>query len=239
MKLEPFQRPLLPASKNILALCFLAQTGINGFILILVLFSSFRINTIAQRKTTFAQMVNGETVVISEKDQYWRYPNTIKKFVSNWTSLTFDWDDKLAGTNLQDKGVAVENTQLVTTNTWFGSLLLEPQFGKTIVKTIAELTPPGVFTGNVRSTALITYQSEPREIGRGLWQVDQIATRLLIDRQTGKDERIAFNRTFTVEATEIPTTPLKDSAPLVEQKIYEARSAGLQIIKIEPYTPVQ
>lgn len=232
MKVQRDSAPLLPESRNLIALCFLGLTAFNGLILILVMFTSVRINTIAQKRTTFAQLVNGQTLAISEKDRYWRYPSVIQKLVKDWTTLTFSWDNKLPGSGEIDKGVKVEGNSTVTTNSWFASLLLEPEFGKASLKEIAKLTPSSVFSGNIRSVAIVSYLSEPREIRPGEWEVDQIATRLLINRSTGQEERIPFNRTFTLRAVEIPQSPLENDAPLVEQKIYEIRNAGLEITKM-------
>lgn len=89
MKIKRFQTPLLPASKNLLALCFVALTGFNALIFVFILFVSFRINILAARKTTFVQLVNGETLVVSERDRYWRYPSVIQNTVRTWTELTF------------------------------------------------------------------------------------------------------------------------------------------------------
>lgn len=237
MKIQRFYAPLLPESRNLLALCFLGLTAFNGLSFILVMFTAFRVNTIATRKTTFVQLINGETISVTEKDRYWRYPAVIQKLVSDWTTLTFSWDNTIAGTSEKDKGVRVDGGKMVTTNTWFASLLMEPEFGKASLKKLALLTPSTVFSGQIRSTAIISYLSEPREIRTGEWEVDLVATRLIIDRNTGRDERIPFNRTFTIKAVEIPRSPLGTSAPLIEQKIYEIRSSGLEITKITEFTP--
>ena len=128
----------------------------------------------------------------------------IQKVVSDWTTLTFNWDEKIPGTNEPDQGVRVGNNKWIPTNAWFASLLLESEFAKASLLKVAELVPPALFSGQIRSTTIISYLSEPREIRPGEWEVDLVATRVLIDRTTGKDERIPFNRTFTLQAVEIP-----------------------------------
>jgi hypothetical protein len=125
----------------------------------------------------------------------------------------------------------------IPTTAWFASLLLEPEFAKASLPKIAELVPTSVFTGQIRSTTIISYLSEPRAVRLGEWEIDMVATRILVDRTTGRDERIPFNRTFTVQAVEIPRSPLGKDAPLVEQKIYEMRSSGLQIIRMVEFNP--
>lgn len=237
MKIKRAHTPLLPESRSILVLCFLLLTAFNGLTLIFVMFSAFKINKVAERKVTFAQLVNGQTLAVTEKKRYWRYQSVIHKVVSDWTTLTFSWDDQLAGSNKTDPGVSVGSNSTVTTNSWFASLLLEPEFGKVSLQEIAKLTPSSVFTGQTRSVAIVSYLSDAREIRQGEWEVDVVSTRLLINRTTGQEERIPFNRTFTLKAVEISQSPLGKDAPLVEQKIYEIRSAGLEITKIVAFTP--
>jgi hypothetical protein len=239
MQVKRLQAPLLPETQNLLAVCFICLTAFNCLIFLLILFIAFRMNKITERKTTFAQLVNGETIYVSEQDRHWRYSGVIQKVVNDWTTLTFNWDDKLTGTNQSDPGIQVSNNRRITTNAWFASLLLEPEFAKAALPKIAELVPNTVFSGQMRSTAIISYLSEPRAIRPGEWEVDMIATRILIDRNTGRDERIPFNRTFTVQAVEIPQSPLGKDAPLVEQKIYQMRSSGLQITKMVEFNPQQ
>ncbi|NJO50769.1 MAG: hypothetical protein HC840_16460 [Leptolyngbyaceae cyanobacterium RM2_2_4] len=239
MQIKRLQAPLLPEAKNLLAVCFICLTAFSSLIFVLTLFTAFRVNRIAERKTTFAQLVNGETIYVSEQERHWRYPSVIQKVVSDWTTLTFNWDEKIPGTNEPDQGVRVGNNKRIPTNAWFASLLLESEFAKASLPKVAELVPPALFSGQIRSTTIVSYLSEPREIRPGEWEVDLVATRVLIDRTTGKDERIPFNRTFTLQAVEVPRSPLGADAPLVERKIYEMRAAGLQITRIVEFNPQQ
>jgi hypothetical protein len=64
----------------------------------------------------------------------------------------------------------------------------------------------------LRATVIISFLSEPREVRPGEWEIDMIATRLLVDRTSGIDERIPFNRTFRIKAVEIQTPPLGSQA---------------------------
>lgn len=153
-----------------------------------------------------------------------------------FAELTFNWDSKLPGTNETDSGIKV-NSKRVPTSTYFASLLMEPEFGKASLDKIADLVPSTVFSGQVRSTIIISFLSEPREIRPGEWEIDMIATRLMVDRSLGKDERIPFNRTFRIKAVEIQTATLGDQASAFEQKVYEIRSAGLEINKITEFNP--
>ncbi|CAD5983883.1 hypothetical protein L2E68_22590 [Planktothrix agardhii 1029] len=237
MKLQKLTHPaLLPEAKNWLALCFVILTSINFVTLILHLFIASRMNSLASLRTTQVQLINGQTYYVSERDQRFRYPSVIQNFVKTWAELTFNWDSKLPGTNETDSGIKV-NSKRVPTSTYFASLLMEPEFGKASLDKIADLVPSTVFSGQVRSTIIISFLSEPREIRPGEWEIDMIATRLIVDRSLGKDERIPFNRTFRIKAVEIQTATLGDQASAFEQKVYEIRSAGLEINKITEFNP--
>lgn len=238
MKIRRSQTPLLTTdSKNLLAVVQLGILVLQVCIFLLVAFVATRQNALANRKPTMAQLINGDTIYVSEKDRDWRYPEVIRKVVSDWMTLTFNWDGTIAGTNKPDEGINVMGGSKVPLNTWFASILLEGNFAEASLKEISKLIPTTVFSGQTRGVIVINHISEPRQIAPGRWQVDLVAMRILSDQHSGASQREAFNRTFTLEAVEIPRSPLKTDAPLVEQKIYEIRSAGLQITDIVPFNP--
>ncbi len=70
----------------------------------------------------------------------------------------------------------------------------------------------------------------------GEWEVALVATRVLVNLSGGADEEITFNRTFKLQAVDIPESPLNDNSPL-ERQLYEIRSAGLEITKISDFAP--
>ena len=69
----------------------------------------------------------------------------------------------------------------------------------------------------------------------GEWEVDMVATRVLVNLPGGADEEINFNRTFRLKAVDIPSPQSNDNSAL-EQQLYEIRSAGLEITKISEFT---
>jgi hypothetical protein len=71
----------------------------------------------------------------------------------------------------------------------------------------------------------------------GEWEVDMVATRVLVNLAGGGDEEINFNRTFRLQAVDIPSQPLNNNNSPLEQQLYELRSAGLEITKITEFTP--
>ena len=228
---------LLIDSKDILPLCFIGLTTFSVISFLFLLFLSFKVNQIAARKTTFVQLVNGRALVISEEHYLYRHPEVIKNTVRQWTNLTFNWNGIIPGTKDLDKGKDLGKGQRVTTNAYIASFLIQSGkggFRNAVLKELASITPPRVFGGQVRSKIIISYLSAPRQIKMGEWEVDMIATRVLVNLPGGEDEEINFNRTFRLKAVDIPSSQSNDNSAL-EQKLYEIRSAGLEIVKISEF----
>lgn len=243
-QIRRFQPTLLPESKNLLPMCFVGLSIFVGLQTLLVLFLSVKVNNLATRKTTFVQLVDGRAVAIREEAVTYRTPDLVKNVARQWTILTWTWDSKLPGTSKPDVGQKIGSNRLPTT-AYLASFLLQGKtkssgssFREESRKAIAELTPAGVFSGNTRSTILISYVSEPRTIAPGRYEVDMVATRNVID-QSGQIEEIPFNRTFTLEAVDIPRSPLGKDATDVERAVYNVREAGLEITDIKPFNPNQ
>jgi hypothetical protein len=224
-------------NKDLLAVLQLAILGASGLILLFQVFLAFRMNAIATRRPTFAQLVNGDAIYISERQRKFRTPEVVRKVVKDWTILTFNWEGIIPGTTEPDKGVGVVGSNRKVPFTMsIASVLMEPEFATATLKQMAEeIVPNDVFSGAVRQVTTIHYVSEPRQLAEGRWQVDVVATRRLISKRTGATIPIAFNKTFTLRAVEIPSSPLGNDASLVERLIYSTMAAGLQITDITPY----
>ncbi|MDX2242329.1 MAG: hypothetical protein NW224_16720 [Leptolyngbyaceae cyanobacterium bins.302] len=243
-QIRRFQPTLLPESKNLLPMCFVGLSIFVGLQTMLVIFLSVKVNDLATRKTTFVQLVDGRAVAIREEAGTYRTPDLVKNVARQWTILTWTWDSKLPGTSKPDAGQKIGSNRLPTT-AYLASFLLQGKtkssgssFREESRKAIAELTPAGVFSGNTCSTILISYVSEPRTIAPGRYEIDMVATRNVID-QSGQIEEIPFNRTFTLEAVDIPRSPLGKDATDVERAVYNVREAGLEITDIKPFNPNQ
>lgn len=230
---------VLLESKDILPLCFVGLTAFSCLSFLLILFVSFRVSQLAARKMTFVQMVDGKSMVVSEQDYLYRHPEVVRDTVRQWANLTFNWDGVIPGTKELDKGRNIGNGKRVTTNTYFGSFLIQPGpqgFRQEALQALAEITPARVFSGQVRSKIVISYLSAPRQTRLGEWEVDMVATRVLVNLPGGADEEIPFNRTLTLKAVDIPTPPAADASAL-EQQLYALQKAGLEITKISEFTP--
>ena len=237
--LRKVRRPrLLIDSKDILPLCFIGLTTFSLISFLFLLFLSFKVNQLAARKTTFVQLVNGRALVISEQHYLYRHPEVVKNTVRQWANLTFNWDGVIPGTKKLDKGRDIGKGKRVATNAYIASYLIQSGkqgFRNAVLQELAQITPARVFNGQVRSKIIISYLSAPKQVKMGEWEVDMVATRVLVNLPGGADEEINFNRTFRLKAVDIPSPQSNDSSAL-EQQLYEIRSAGLEIVKISDFT---
>lgn len=233
------QRLLDGNNKSLLAILQLAILGFSSMTLLFVMFLMVRVNRIVNRQPTFVQLTNGETVYISERERNYRRPEVIRQVVNDWTMLSFNWDGTLPGSDEPDEGVAVDGVRgRVPFSVSIASFLLEPELGSEMLQLFAtEIVPRGVFNGELRQVITIEHISDPRQIAEGRWEVDMVSTRRLLDRRNGSQQAIPWNRTYTLQAVEIPSSPLGEEASRVEQLVYDTQSSGLQIIDIVPFDP--
>lgn len=236
-KNNPKRQELDINERSYLAMLLLIQTVLWFGLLVIAIYQAFRLNAIAEGHPTFVQLVNGEALYISQRERTFRSPETLRRFVTDWTTLTYNWDGKLPGSENADEGLVSPSGKKVTTDAWFASTMLEKGFAEQSLNQIALLTPAEVFSGKIQSLILPTYISEPRQTADGVWEVDMTATRQQINRQTGERKVIEVNSTFTVKAVEPPRSPLGNQASFVEQRVYQLRATGLEITKIVDFVP--
>ena len=132
MKLKTTE-PLLPESKNLLALCFVGLTTFVALLTLGFLINTFSLRSLSMRKTTFVQLQDGTAARIVEEDDLYRSDETIKKFVSNWVQLTFSWDGKIPGTNDPDSGIKVKGSSKILDFGQRGEVLREMKSRSTVV----------------------------------------------------------------------------------------------------------
>ncbi len=219
---------IIPETKDKIVL---GQLGLTiAFVILSLAFlqQSLSNKNLSQRKVTFVQLADGTATKIEQRNGNYRSAETIKNFVGSWLSLTFSWNGKIAGTEAPDSGIKLHRGAKVPVNAWAASLAMEASFGQSFLQELAKIVPPEVFSGQLASAVYVEYYSQPRQISPNTWEIDVIATRILLDNYQG-EERINFNKTFTLKAVEVPVSPLGDDANKVEKVIAKMRMSGLEI----------
>lgn len=230
------RRDILPKSREKIAFAQL----ILAFAFLLLAFSSCQIalsnRQLAQRKVTQVQLTDGTAFLVEQKDEYYRSSQLIKTFTQQWVSLLFNWNSQPPDEQNSHSTIQTTEGKKVPVNAWVASMMMEPQFGEQFLNSFADLVPSEVYTGRLQSSAYIRYLSEPRQISPTTWEIDFIATRTLFDSSSKTQKPvIAFNKTLTLKAVTLPTSPLEDHANSFEELVYKMRSSGLEITSVVNY----
>jgi hypothetical protein len=118
----------------------------------------------------------------------------------------------------------------IATASWQASFALSEDFRQDFLKRVAELTPPGVFTGTSQVVMVINHVGNPEAVGEGRWKVTVVAHLYVFNDANALGQAIPFNREVFVEAVTAPAVP--DGETPLEQAIYRIRQTGLQIYAI-------
>ncbi|PSB02767.1 hypothetical protein [Merismopedia glauca] len=228
---------LIPKGNNILPVAFLILCGFSGLSFLMVVGLMAQVNAIANRNNnTFVQLADGKTYYISERDENFRYPAVLKKSIEIWLKESFEWRNTQTQPGEQDTR-SVGDRKFVSNRAYFASFLLESRLRPPILEEIANITPREAFNGGVLSAVIISDISEPKEIGVGRWEINVIATRVVITKDRGQEKLFPFNRTFKIKSVPIPRIVPPSNASDFEKKIYEYRSGGAEIFDIIPFVP--
>lgn len=224
--------PLFP----LVLLCTLTLQIIT---LVIIAGQGFAIRALNNKQApSLVQMNDGYAFRAKAVPADFRTDETIKAFVTGTLIQLFNWRGSLPvaeGEPLRDPGIDIETTagsQKVTTASATASFALAEDFRLPFLQRVADLTPPGVFTGQTQVVLVIDAVSEPEELEPGKWQVTVLAHLNVFNSRNALQETIPFHRDIVVAVTTAPLVP-EGETPL-EQAIYAIRMAGLQITDIRP-----
>ena len=187
---------------------------------------------------SLVQTSNGQALRVRPVPATERTDATLTAFTASILPQIFNWQGTIPGPDgeeIPDPGIKVpasSGQKKVTTATASASLALAEDFRLSFLAKTAELTPPGVFTGDAQVVLVIDQVSTPEELEPGKWRVDVLAHLSVFDADNNPRETIPFNREIVLEATTAPLVPEGES--LLEQAVYTIRQAGLQITDIRP-----
>lgn len=226
---------------NYLPLFVLGSVGLQLVILVFLFVQAGALSRLSrQAAPTLVQMQDGQAIRVGAMEAQDRTPETIRRFVNDTLVLMFNWSGSLPAATAEeasqpqpDPGLPVEMDRgkgQVATASWQASFAFSEDFRQDFLKRVAELTPPGVFSGTTQVVMVVNHVSEPEVVGEGRWKVDVVAHLYVFDETNALGEAIPFNREVFVEAVTAPAVP--DGETPLEQAIYAIRQAGLQIYAI-------
>ncbi len=225
----------------------LATFGLHVFVLFLLIFQGLTIRKLSLEKSpTFVQLIDDKPVNVT--DDLAREPEVIRQFVSQTMTSIFKWSGTLpaqsveqAARPLSDPGVSIRTpqgyTRKVATSSWIASFALSEDFRKGFLSTIAEITPPEVFSNNssqaLSSQLIIKRVYPPEKIAPGQWRIGMVAD--LIQQKRSEENKkviIPFNKDLLVRAVDTYVYPLANTATDLQKAVYSVRSAKMEIYEI-------
>jgi len=242
-KREPLQ--LLKYSKSVstsVGAVSVLSFGLAAISLLIQLinFSAIRGLSLDRQQPTLVQLADGNTFHAQAANPSDRSPEVIKKFISDTFTKMFNWDGILQTVNNKgepmtesDPGIEVKAGDIhkVTTKAYEATFSLSENegFRSAFLKKLAEMTPLGIFSGQMQVALVPRFISDPRQVRNGVWDIDLIATLVTFEKQDNSGNGIAFNKTIRVEAV---TTPQETNTTALANVIYAARRSGLEITQI-------
>ena len=230
---------------NLLVTLAVATFGLHLLTLLILIIQGLTIRQLSVKKIpSFVQLVDGKPV--NNRDELQRKPEAIEEFVSKTMISMFNWSGKLPAQNInqatnpeKDLGISIKTprsgSKKVTTSSWISSFGLSEDFRKSFLSTVAELTPPEVFSSNSDRAILaelnITRIYPPQQIEPGKWKLGIVAN---LVQKRGSDNKIItpFNKDIFVQAVDSFDYPITQNLTDLQKAIYATRSNKLEIYEI-------
>jgi len=225
-------------SKDLIGGAVLVTVGLQGVILVMLLFQGSKINQLENKEIpSLVQLTDGKVIQVSALESKQRTPQVLKRFTSETMTGLFNWSGTLPGnTNTsipqKDPGVEVKGGKRITTSTWRSGFALEESFRRAFLTELSELTPADVFSGGSQVVLVIRYLRDPVEIEKGKWKIGVVADLLIFRRgdRLGQplQQLVQFNKEIFLQAVEPPQIGETE----LEKTVYNTREAGLEIYAI-------
>ncbi len=221
---------------------FLVVTGGLQLANLFFLFFMFigYLNIANKKPPSLVQLANGQSFTTAPMGDKDRTPAVVQRFTADTLTRLMTWTGKLPAvantspntlqTYQADNGVDIKTekgNQKVATTTWQASFAISEDFRPELLKKIAELTPPEVFTGQTQVVLITQEITAPVLIAPGKWKVTIVANLQVFSQDNSVGKAVPFNKEVFVQA--IDTAPLTAGATPLEQVIYEIRQARLEI----------
>ena len=240
------QRLLKSSSGNILTLFVLATLGLQGLIFLQTTFNTLWIAKLSRKAVpTLVELVDGRSIEVGAEASLHRSPQAIQYFVSQIATMLFSSSGMLAEdstipkTNLKpklDAGIELKGNNLrgkrkVTTTAWEASFALSEDFRTTFLPELAQIIPPGVFSGTTQTALVINHLSQPEQLEAGKWKLKMIANLYLFTGGDPIGKAIPVNKDIYVRAVYLTSQPLPNRLTDIQKAVYNARASGLEIYR--------
>jgi hypothetical protein len=232
-------------SKNIVAMFALTSIGFSALTLMLQIVVMTNVINIARKPApSLVQLSDGQAIKVQAVGNQDRSPEVVQHFVTDSLIMLMSWTNELPGASddkkVPDAGALVkikDGDRRITSPAFQASFTFSEELRAELVKILAEMTPDGVFKGEIKTTLKFQHVTLPTLVDKdqaGKWKINVVAT--LLQYQQGRADiiKIPFNKEIVVQAIDTPQLPKSGKfSNELESLVYSIRQAGLEIVSMK------
>ena len=232
-------------SKDIVAMFALTSIGFSALTLVLQIVVMTNVINIARKPApSLVQLSDGQAIKVQAVGNKDRSPEVVQQFVTDSLIMLMSWTNEIPGGSdekkIPDSGALVkikEGNRRITSPAFQATFTFSEDLRAELVKILAEMTPDGVFKGEIKTTLKFQHVTLPNPVDKdqsGKWKINVVAT--LLQYQQGRADivKIPFNKEIVVQAVDTPELPKSGKfSNEFESLVYSIRQAGLEIVSMK------
>jgi hypothetical protein len=185
------------------------------------------------------QLSDGGSINVQAVGSTDRSPKVLQSFTTDLLTLLMSWNNEIPvkdgnkeviKTDLGMQVATASGEKRVTTQVFQAGFAFSDNLRGEILKIVAEMTPPDVFQGNVKTALKFQQVTIPVQIEPGKWKITVIGTLIQFQRGRADTVKVPFNKELVLQAVDTPALPQGGKfANELENAVYNIRRVGLEI----------
>jgi hypothetical protein len=228
------------SGKNLVALFAFISIVFSGLgLLVQLIVLGTAIGIAKKPAPALVQLSDGGTMNVQAIGSTDRSPKVVQSFTTDLLTLLMSWNNEIPvkdgnkdviKTDLGMQIATAAGEKRITTQVFQAGFAFSDNLRGEILKIVAEMTPPDVFQGSVKTALKFQQVTIPVQIEPGKWKVSVIGTLIQFQRGRADTVKVPFNKELVLQAVDTPALPQggKFSNEL-ENAIYNIRRVGLEI----------
>ncbi len=228
------------SGKNLVALFAFVSIIFSGLgLLVQLIVLGTAIGIAKKPAPALVQLSDGGSMNVQAVGSTDRSPKVLQSFTTDLLTLLMSWNNEIPTkegnkevikTDLGMQVATAAGEKKITTQVFQAGFAFSDNLRGEILKIIAEMTPPEVFQGSLKTALKFQQVTIPVQIEPGKWKITVIGTLIQFQRGRADTIKVPFNKELVLQAVDTPALPQggKFSNEL-ENAIYNIRRVGLEI----------
>jgi hypothetical protein len=228
------------SGKNLVALFAFISIIFSGLgLLVQLIVLGTAIGIAKKPAPALVQLSDGGSINVQAVGSMDRSPKVLQSFTTDLLTLLMSWNNEIPvkdgnkeviKTDLGMQVATASGEKRITTQVFQAGFAFSDNLRGEILKIVAEMTPPEVFQGSLKTALKFQQVTIPVQIEPGKWKITVIGTLIQFQRGRADTIKVPFNKELVLQAVDTPALPQggKFSNEL-ENAIYNIRRVGLEI----------